>query len=292
MPGSAVPFGVNEAGGTRHPRRIPEDTRGPELRSVLLFVLGVAVLFLFGGVALQLLLGEGGLLAAEWLLMFLPALAWTGRTGVDPVRFLSLRLPTRMGLAGALLLGAGALPLGWVLGWLQTFVLPVPLEMVENLEAMVTADSPGRLLWLLVLVAVTPAVCEEVLFRGVLLGGTRSLPTWKMVLLNGAVFGAFHLSVSTAVRFLPTAALGCAIAWAVWRTGSLLAGVAMHFVNNAAIVVIASTPAVSAAFSDPYAPPPPEAVLVGGIAFVAGIGILLRTSSPVGDEPVTPTVQS
>lgn len=271
---------------------MPEDTRGPELRSVLLFVLGVAVLFLFGGVVFQIVLGEGGLLAAEWLLMFLPALVWTSRAGVDPVRFLSLSLPSGRGLAGALLLGAGALPLGWVLGWLQTFVLPVPVEMLENLDAMVTAESPGRLLWLLLLVAFTPAVCEEVLFRGVLLGGSRRLPVWKMVLLNGGVFGAFHLSVSTVVRFLPTAALGCAIAWAVWRTGSLWVGVAMHFVNNAAIVLIASTPALSAAFSDPHAPPPLGAVLAGGIAFTAGLGILLRTPSPGGGEPVPSTVPS
>lgn len=257
-----------------------------------MFVLGVAVLFLFGGFALQLLLGEGGVLAAEWLLLFLPALVWTGRAGVDPIRFLSLAPPTGLGFAGALLLGAGALPLGWVLGWLQTFVLPVPVELLEGLEELVTADSMGRLLWLLVVVAVTPAICEEVVFRGVLLGGTRSLATWRMVLLNGVVFGAFHLSLSTAVRFLPTAALGCVIAWAVWRTGSLWVGVAMHFLNNAAIVVLASTPTLSATFSDPYAPPPVLAVAVGGLVFIAGVGILLRTSSPHGGETVTPTTQS
>lgn len=282
----AVPFGVSDTYVS------PEDTRAPGPGSVLVFVLGVAVLFLFGGLVLQLLLGQAGLLASEWLLLFLPALWWTARSGADPVRFLSLSLPSGPGLIGALLLGAGALPLGWVLGWLQTFVMPVPEELLEGLEALVTADSPARLVWLLFVVALTPAVCEEVVFRGVLLGGTRSLSTGRMVVLNGLVFGAFHLSVATAIRFLPTAALGCVIAWAVWRTGSLWVGMAMHFFNNAAIVAIASTPALSGAFADPYAPPPWESVLGGGIAFALGLGILLRTSSPSGDQTATSTSQS
>lgn len=265
-----------------------EDTRRPGPGSVLTFVLGVAVLFFVGGLALQLLLGQGGLLAAEWLLLFMPALWWTARAGVDPVRFLSLRPPSTAGLIGALLLGAGALPLGWVIGWLQTFVLPVPEELLEGLESLVTADSPARLAWLLVVVALTPAICEEVVFRGVLLGGTRPLGPTRMVLINGAVFGAFHLSLSSPIRFLPTAALGCVLAWAVWRTGSLWVGMAMHFVNNAAIVLIASTPSARAVFADPFAPPPWAPVVVGGIAFTVGLRILLRTTSPARADTATP----
>lgn len=270
----------NEAPSDRSP--------DPDPRSVLLFVLGVAVLFLFGGIALQLLLGQGGILAAEWLLLFLPAMLWVRVSGFDPLRLLSLRAPDGGALAGGLLLGAGALPLVWVVGWLQTFVLPVPTEVLEGLEELVRADSPVHLAWILVAFAATPAICEEILFRGVLLGGTRSLGPARMVLLNGLVFGAFHLSLSTVVRFLPTAVLGCVIAWAVWRTGSIWVGMAMHFVNNAAIVVLASIPAIQGAFSDPYAPPPGGAVAAGAIAFGLGLGILLRTPPP-RDERTSPS---
>lgn len=261
----------------------------PDPRSVLLFVLGIAVLFFFGGVVFQLLLGQGGMLAAEWLLLFLPSMLWARASDFDPVHLLSLRRPTGPALVGGLLLGAGALPLVWIIGWLQTFVLPVPTEVLEGLEALVRADSPAHFVWIVVAFAATPAICEEVLFRGVLLGGTRSLGPGRMILLNGVVFGAFHLSLSTAVRFLPTAALGCAIAWAVWRTGSIWVGVAMHFVNNAAIVVLASMPAIEGAFSDPHAPPPALSVVVGAITFFLGLGILLRTPPPNGGQTLPPT---
>jgi sodium transport system permease protein len=252
----------------------------PEPQVALLFVGLVAVLFFWVGIQLQITFGERGALAAEWLLLFLPAIiaVWVG--GFDPVRTLSLRRPDGIGVVGGVVLIAGAMPLVWLIGWLQTFVLPVPWEMLEGLEELVRADSVGRLLWLLLLIAVTPAIAEEVVFRGFLLGGTRTLKPWKMILLNGVVFGVFHLSFETVIRFLPTATLGVVIAWAVWRTGSIWVGALMHLLNNGTIVVLASAPIVRDLFSDPEAPPPLWLVPVGAVLFSAGVRILLRHQSP------------
>jgi sodium transport system permease protein len=253
----------------------------PDPQVALLFVGLVAVLFFWVGIQLQIAFGERGALAAEWLLLFLPAViaVWVG--GFDPVRTLSLRRPDGIGVVGAVVLMAGAMPLVWLIGWIQTFVLPVPWEMLEGLEELVRADSVGRLVWLLLLIAVTPAIAEEVVFRGFLLGGTRSLKPWKMILLNGVVFGVFHLSFETVIRFLPTATLGVIIAWAVWRTGSIWVGALMHLLNNGTIVILASAPIVRDIFSDPEAPPPLWLVPVGVVLFSAGVRILLRHQSPV-----------
>ena len=253
----------------------PGSARVPSAEASMLFVAGVAVLFFWVGVALQLRMGERGLLAAEWLLLFVPALLFVRLGGYDPIATLQLTRPTRRAVAGSVLMVVGATPVAWGIGWLQTFVLPIPWEVVEGLEDLVTADSPARLAWLLVLLALTPAFCEEAVFRGVLLGGTRSLAPWRFILLNGLVFGAFHLSFETAIRFLPTAWLGIVIAWTVWRTRSVWTGVLMHVLNNGAIVVLASVPTLRAAFTDPDAPPPvwlvPVAVfgLAGGYRLVS-----------------------
>lgn len=244
--------------------------------SALMFVGGVAVLFFWLGIQLQIRLGESGLLAAEWLLLFLPAVLLIALGGYHPRRTLSLRIPTAAALGGAVVLIAGAMPLVWFLGWLQTFVLPVPWELLEGLEDFVRADSLGRLAWLLLLVAVTPAICEEIVFRGVLLGGTRTLAPWRMIVLNGVVFGAFHLSFETVIRFLPTATLGMVIAFAVWRTGSIWVGVLMHLLNNGTIVILASSPALASLFADPEAPPPLWLVPVAAVLFALGVRILLR----------------
>ena len=253
----------------------PSPTRGiPRPGEALALVAFVALLFLYLGVRLQIRLGESGLLAAQWLLLFMPALLFVYLGGFDVGRTLALRRPTRWGALGALLLIAGATPAAWFVGWLQTFFLPVPWEIIEGLEEIVTADSAGRLAWLLLLLAVTPAFCEEIVFRGVLLGGTRTLDPWRFVMLNGAMFGAFHLSFQTVIRFLPTASLGIVIAWAVWRTGSIWTGVLMHFVNNASIVVLASLPSSRELLSDPEAPPPLWLIPFAAIALTLGVRAL------------------
>jgi len=260
----------------------------PALSGTLGFIALLAVVFSLGGVQLQVVLGEGGVAAAEWLLLLAPALWFIRFTGADPVRTLSLRIPRDGALVGGSLLLAGAVPLIWTVSWLQTFVLPVPLEVLAGLEELVTARTMSRFVWLLLVLAVTPAICEEIVFRGVLLASARELAPWRMLLLNGVVFGAFHLSFETVIRFLPTATLGIVIAWAVWRTGSIWVGVLMHFLNNATILVLASTPGLEGAFSDPEAPPPLWLVPCGAVAFAGGVRLLLNQSPPGGGSTNNP----
>ena len=262
----------------------PDST--PDPQAAVFFVAGVAVLFFWLGITLQIRLGERGLLASEWLLLFVPALLFVRLGGFDPRATLSLRRPSRDGVLGALLLVAGATPLAWGIGWVQTFFLPIPWEILEGLQELVTAQTPGRLAWLMLLLAVTPAFCEEFVFRGVLLGGTRTLATWRVVLLNGVVFGAFHLSFETAIRFLPTAWLGIVISWAVLRTGSIWVGSLMHLLNNGTIVLLASVPALQALVSDPEAPPPLWLMPLAAASLYAGVRIVASLPAVPRGQPL------
>jgi len=261
----------------------------PDPVTAIVFVACVGVLFAVGGAELRLRFGEVGLMAAQWSLLLIPALMMVRHGGFDITRTLSLRLPSLTGVLGAATLLAGAVPLIWFVGWIQTFVLPVPWEVLEGLEALVTADSPSRFVWLMLLLAVTPAVCEEAVFRGVLLGATRSLEPWRMILLNGFVFGLFHLSFETLIRFLPTATLGIVIAWTVWRTGSVWVGVLMHFLNNASIVVLASVPSLQESLPGAAAMPPIWILPVGVVLVFGGVHVLLRIPSPSYDSDQVPT---
>ncbi len=119
----------------------------------------------------------------------------------------------------------------------------VPKELFGAMEKLVTATDLPRFLWLLLLVAVTPAFCEEAVFRGVLFQSlAREQRMWRTVAATALIFGAFHLSGETAIRFLPTAWIGVLMGIAVWRTRSIFASMLMHFVNNGLAVVIVSRP--------------------------------------------------
>ena len=162
------------------------------------FVALLAVLFFYGAMRLQAPapdgMGEAGIVVSEVLLLLLPVLLfmWVGK--FPPRTTLSLRRPGGRDLAAAVLIILGGTPLAWLLAWLQGFVIPIPWEFLEGMSDFLISDSPRRTLWLLLVLAATPAICEEFLFRGILLAGTRRHFSFRrVVLLNGIVFGAFHL---------------------------------------------------------------------------------------------------
>jgi len=86
----------------------------------------------------------------------------------------------------------------------------------------------------LIIVAVMPGICEEVLFRGVILHTMRNFKSEFVVMLIAAVlFGIFHLDV---YRFLPTAILGFVMTYLMLKTQNFLLPVFFHFLNNAVTV--------------------------------------------------------
>ena len=231
--------------GERLHRLLGPISSTPSATQAIGFIAAVAALFFYLGFPLQAALGERGLLVSEWMLLLVPAFLFVRLAGFDVRETFSVRRPEGRQVAGALLLIVGAMPLGWFLAWAQGFVLPVPWDMLEGLEELITAESPSRLLWLVTLLALTPAICEEAVFRGVFLAGIRGRASpIRVALVNGLVFGAFHISFESAFRFLPTAWLGFILAWAVLSTRSIWIGILMHFVNNGSIVVMASIPAL------------------------------------------------
>lgn len=90
----------------------------------------------------------------------------------------------------------------------------------------------------LAVLALTPAICEEVLFRGFLLSGLRQkLSTPILAIIVGLIFGLFHMRIEQ----IPVHSLvGALLALVCLRTGSILPGMIVHFANNA-IAVAAGT---------------------------------------------------
>jgi sodium transport system permease protein len=249
----------------------------PRPGEAMLLVTLIALLFFYVGRSVMLRFGETGIPLTQLLLLALPVLVFVVVGRHDPRRTLALRGAPPRAFAAALLIVFGAIPLGWLLVWLQGFVIAIPIEYLQAMEQLVTAADTRRLLWLLLALAIVPAVCEELVFRGVLLQAFASTGrVSRAVLVSAAVFGAFHLSFETAIRFLPTAFLGLFLAYVVWRTRSIFTGMLMHLVNNATVVLIISTPALAERFANPSGQPPWLLVAVAPFVLWAGLRLLPR----------------
>lgn len=84
--------------------------------------------------------------------------------------------------------------------------------------------------------AVLPAVCEELLFRGLIFNGLKDKFNVSLsVIFSALIFALIHFSIfQTVYQFL----IGIVLALLVHFTGSIIFSMLFHFVNNFTIVLI------------------------------------------------------
>jgi sodium transport system permease protein len=117
---------------------------------------------------------------------------------------------------------------------------PPPETLVRALERLIRLTDEGAPLWVMwLVVAITPAICEEALFRGFVLNGLRSLGAVPAIGISALLFGIAHASI---YRLLPTMFLGIILGIVVWRTGSLLCAIALHAINNGLLASLTEMP--------------------------------------------------
>ncbi|MCF6283715.1 MAG: ABC transporter permease subunit [Candidatus Hydrogenedentes bacterium] len=247
-----------------------------------MFSVMLILLFIPGSLVQQWKMHEG-LLITEWLLVLAPVVLFLWYFKVDIKKSLHLRPVAPMHLLGTLILGGSAILLVIQLSFWQNLVLPAPEgmeEITEELFAM--GSSTGGVIFLLFVIALSPAICEEVLFRGPILSGLRTrLNPWASCLVVGILFGMFHLSI---YRFLPTAVLGVLLTYLTVRTGSIYASMLLHFINNALAVLLQteSLPEFTTNFMklEQYTEQglPVGVLTIAVVAFVVGLAIVERTA--------------
>jgi membrane protease YdiL (CAAX protease family) len=176
-----------------------------------------------------------GVAITLWGFVLLPALVYP----------LLARVPYRetLGLRGAparsfLLvppLALAALVLVTAYMALQNQFLHAPRALDEVFRDLIGKADLG-LLPALGLFAVSPGICEELLWRGAVQGELepRRRPVRTAVTV-GLLFGLFHLSVH---RFVPTALLGALLAVVRHRSGSVIPCMLLHAIYNGTLVVL------------------------------------------------------
>jgi sodium transport system permease protein len=175
-----------------------------------------------------------GLVISQWG-GFLGLVALYARATRQRLRdVMGLRMPNAWALVGATLLGLS----GWVLlGLLADRLMPPPRHLIEEMRRLIRPPDGSRPLAVsLAALALTPAICEEALFRGPILRGFRSrFSTAAACVLTGILFGILHGDVW---RFLPTALLGTLLSWVALTSGSIVPAMLVHLLNNGALVVL------------------------------------------------------
>lgn len=203
---------------------------------VFLFV-GVFLGMFYIGQALAQWKGLPALLLTQFICVLGPALAFLKAYGLPFKETLSWNKCRFTDLIGAACLAPFTVVFASWLFEVQSKFMPVPEEFLKVMnEMLLPAGTPW---WQIIpSLALAPAFCEEILFRGVFQGLlSKRVKDRYLVPIIGIIFGTFHFSV---YRFVPTAALGCVLSILVLRTGSIFPAMVLHASHNGISALIST----------------------------------------------------
>lgn len=181
-------------------------------------------LLLARGQEFELLLPLASLLSA---VLLLPVLAWAG-----PYARLGFQRASPRYWLEALVATVLALGLAWA--WMQLIHRAFPNQPEDPLDSLrQNLGVPAALL----VVAATPAVLEEIIFRGLLQGRLMALlGVGQGLLVTAAAFAICHTAPPVLLVHI---SLGLYLGWLRHRSDSLLPGMLMHFLYNGTLVLMA-----------------------------------------------------
>ena len=128
------------------------------------------------------------------------------------------------------------LKLGGTLQTLEDWIKTLEETAKATTEKMLNVNTFSGLLLNLLIIALIPAIGEELTFRGVLQQSlTRRMNPHIAIILTAAIFSFIHFQF---YGFLPRMFLGILMGYMFYITNSLWTCILMHFVNNGTAVVL------------------------------------------------------
>ena len=193
---------------------------------VLIFLYGVDI-FVLSGYCVYFF-GEWGILLYEGLLAVL-AVGTVALFREDVRRAFPFHRPTLAKTVGTVLVWIGTLLSTMIPTSILLYVFPEQMSGATESVSELSGGLPFALAVLLI--CVTPAIFEEMAFRGGLFSCFRGFKSpWPAILISAVVFGAFHGSFW---RFVPTAMLGIAMGYLLAETDNMFYNMLFHLINNA-----------------------------------------------------------
>ncbi len=184
-------------------------------------------------------------------IFILPVAAYSLFVSTSPDNYLKLdRKPTALSFLIAGLVVYAILPfLNYVAELNQNIVLPEAfwgieqwmkakeLQAAELTKVFLRTETIGGLSLNLFIVALIPAIGEELLFRGVLLRLLKEMTNsvHLAVIISALLFSAIHLQF---YGFFPRFLLGLILGYSFVFTQNLWVPIFLHFINNASSVII------------------------------------------------------
>ena len=208
----------------------------PTVSDVWFVVALTIMLVIYAGSMLQLKFGLWGVFGTQIILLSVP-FAVVLYTKKDICLTYGFHKTGIRSFLGAFFVILGMYPINIIVSLMLVSLFP---QSAENVDLAFSSIMDGNVFSVLFVVALAPAVCEEMLFRGFVYNSMKA--RYRVPVAIGIVavlFGIYHMSL---VKFIPTGLLGLVLCYVAYKTGSIFPSMMMHFINNAASVAVSMYP--------------------------------------------------
>lgn len=179
--------------------------------------------------------GLGAIVATQLLFIAFPAIMMALLLTSRPLQTLLLRVPVLLPSLLAILAAISLHQISMQFALFLHHLFPIPEEIAQQLEGMLDGVP---LMTKLLCMALLPAICEELAFRGFIMQGLmrRHSPAAAIV-ISSMLFGVMHLITP---QMINATLLGIILGIIATRTGSIIPGMCFHAIHNALAIARAS----------------------------------------------------
>lgn len=176
------------------------------------------------------------IVVSQYLFMLLPTLFIVKKWHTSEIKkYLRIKFSSFNEIILAVFITVALLPFCYFISYLLLEWLEIP-DILENLGNQIfTAHSVPELIVMVFVVAVTPAICEEVFFRGYVQRTMERNLGMKSFIITGILFGLFHMQP---LGLITLTILGVLFSFFYYRSKSIFPPAAAHFTNNLIAIVL------------------------------------------------------
>ena len=216
-----------------------------------------------------------------------PALIYAYLADPSPRQYLGMKAPgSAVQVLSVIVISVGLIAaIGPITDWLKQLDLGnTSKDLDKQREAFIMTYLSSGSAWAVIrsicLIALVPAICEELFFRGMVFKFAQSVfkKWWLSVLISSFLFAIFHTSIS---EFVPIFLAGLVLGWVYYLTSSIWMNILLHLLFNGLQVLIGvyASPDLDKSLE---APGVVLGVFAAGLVLtVAGIFFLYRKRTPL-----------
>lgn len=201
--------------------------KGPTILESNILFLFIGILLITVGSIVQAIDIYKGLLITEYIIILIPILLYLKIKGYSIKETLRLNSISSKQIIYTIVIVLLAYPIAVFFNYIGIILLSKYGKLLPS--SVPIPSSATEFILGFIVISITPGICEEVMFRGMLMKSYEPLGKKKAIIYSAVLFGIFHFNLQ---NLLGPIFLGILFGILVYKTNSIITSIIAHMTNN------------------------------------------------------------